>query len=158
MQEATLAYHCEIRAQSAQPALSIRARAAVQDLPPVLGKAFAAIDAYLRQMGEKPAGPPFVAYYNMDMQDLDLEIGCPVARRLAGRGEIQPSEIPAATVATCTHVGPYTALRPAYEALTAWVNERGYEMSGVVYEMYLNDPQHTPPEALQTQIVYLLRG
>jgi len=24
--------------------------------------------------------------------------------------------------------------------------------------MYLNDPQHTQPEALQTQIVYLLRG
>jgi hypothetical protein len=48
MQEATLAYHCETRAQSAQPALSIRARAAVQDLPPVLGKAYAAIDAYLR--------------------------------------------------------------------------------------------------------------
>jgi hypothetical protein len=28
----------------------------------------------------------------------------------------------------------------------------------VAYEMYLNDPSHTPPEELKTQIAFLLKG
>ena len=36
------------------------------------------IAQYLAEQSEQPAGAPFVAYYNMDMQNLDVEIGFPV--------------------------------------------------------------------------------
>lgn len=63
---------CEIRKQPAQPIMSIRMRTAVQELPNVLGKAFGDVAMAIGEQGQQPRGPPFVAYYNMDMQDLDI--------------------------------------------------------------------------------------
>lgn len=152
-----MSYDCELREQHAQPTLIIRTRAAVQELPQVLGQAFRKIALYLGELGEHPAGPPFVAYYNADMDDLDLEIGFQVARELPGRGDIEPSEIPGGEAATCLHVGPYSDIGPAYEALGQFIADEGHEATGVAYEMYLNDPQETAPEDLQTQILFPLK-
>jgi len=72
----------------------IIAQGTLETMAQVLGKAYGAIAQYLGELGEQPAGPPFVAYYNMDMQALDVEIGFPVSRKLSGKGDIQASEIP----------------------------------------------------------------
>ena len=153
-----MSYTCEIREQAAQPVLSIRTRTPVQELPQAFGRAYGEIALYLGELGEHPAGPPFAAYYNMDMQDLDVEIGFPVSRVLSGKGEIQPGEIPAGRVATCLHTGPYGEIEPAYNALSKWIQGNGYEAAGVAYEMYLNDPEETPPQELKTQILFPLKG
>ncbi len=150
-------YKCEIKELPAQPVLSIRAKSAVQELPQLLGASFGAIAQYLGGLGENPAGAPFVGYYNMDMQNLDIEIGFPVSRPLAGQGNIQPSQVFGGKVATCLYVGPYSDVGPAYEALTQFVKDKGFEASGVAYEFYLNDPQTVQPSALQTQIYFTLK-
>jgi len=152
-----MSYKCEVREQPAQATLAVRTRTSVQELPQVLGQTYGAIAQYLGELGEQPVGPPFTAYYNMDMQDLDVEIGFPVARELPGRGDIQAGEIPGGKVATCLYTGPYSDIEPAYNALFQWMEENGYEATGVAYEMYLDDPQETPPEELQTQIVFPLK-
>ena len=152
-----MTYQCEILDQSEQPVLSIRTRSAVQNLPQVLGASWGAIMQYMGQMGEQPVGPPFVAYYNMDMQDLDSEVGFPVGSVLAGKGEVGASRIDAGPGATCLHTGPYSDLEPAYTALTKWMQEHGHEAAGVSYEYYLNDPDETPPEQLQTRVVFPLK-
>jgi effector-binding domain-containing protein len=153
-----MSYNCTVTDRWAQPALSIRTRTPVQDLPQVVGKAYAAIGQYLGELGESPVGAPFAAYYNMDMQDLDVELGFPLAASLPGRGEIRAAEIPGGKVATCLHIGPYSELAPAYEALTKYTAEQGYEASGIVYEFYLNDPTQVPAQELQTEIVFLLKS
>jgi effector-binding domain-containing protein len=152
-----MSYKCDVKEQATQPTLAIRTRTAVQELGRVLGEAYGTIAQYLGQLGEQPAGPPFAAYYNMDMQDLDVEIGFPVARELPSQGDIQASEIPGGKVATCLYTGPYSDIEPAYNALSRWVEENGYGTTGVAYEVYLSDPQETPPEELQTQIVFPLK-
>ena len=106
----------------------------------------------------EPAGPPFTAYFNMDMDDLDVEIGFPVPVSLPGKGDIQASEVPEGKAATCLYTGPYSDIGQGYEALTAWINEHGYQPTGVAYEFYLNDPNITPPPELMTQIVFPLSG
>ncbi|MCC7130515.1 MAG: hypothetical protein IT297_08980 [Anaerolineae bacterium] len=65
-------YKCELYHQEAQPLLSIRRRASVEQLSVVIGEVFQTIGAYLGELGEQPGGAPFVAYHNLDMQDLDL--------------------------------------------------------------------------------------
>jgi effector-binding domain-containing protein len=151
-----MTYHCETIDRPAQPVLSIRARTSVQDLPQALGKAYGAIMQYLGELGVPPAGAPFVAYFNMDMQDLDIEIGIPVMQPLSGRGEVQASAIPAGKSATILHTGPYPEVEAAYKALSAWVTENRYTTTGVSYEFYLNDPEQTPQQELQTQILFPL--
>jgi effector-binding domain-containing protein len=132
-------------------------RVSVQDLPQKFGEAYGAIAQYLGELGEQPSGPPFAAYHNMDMQNLDVEIGFPVSKKLTDRGDIQAGEIPGGKMATCLYIGPYGEIEPAYDALSQWMKENGYEATGVAYEMYLNDPQQTPPQELQTQIVFPLK-
>ena len=153
-----MSYECGVREQAAQPTLSIRTRTRVQDLPQVLGTGYGAIAQYLGELQEEPAGPPFAIYYTADMQNPDIEVGFPVGRRLAGRDDIQASEIPGGKVATCLHTGPYSELEPAYNALSQWIKDNGYEATGVACEMYLNDPDQTPPQELRTQIALFLKA
>ena len=152
-----MSYNCKIEEKPVQPVLSIRTRSAVQDLPEVFGRCYGAIAQYLGELGETPGGAPFAGYYNMDMQDLDIEIGFPVSRPLEGKGEIQTGSIPAGKMATCLHIGPYKEVEPAYNALIEFIAQNKYESTGVAYEIYLNDPAETPEEELQTQIVFPLK-
>ena len=151
-----MTYNCEVKEQPAQPALTVRTRAAVQDLPQLFGKAYGAIMQYLGELGEQPAGMPFAAYYNMDMQNLDIEIGFPVARKLAGKGEVQPSEFPGGKLATVWHIGQYDKCALAYDALMHWIKDHGYEATGVAYEVYFSPPE-TPPQEIRTQIIFPLK-
>ena len=152
-----MSYTCEAVEQPTQPVLSIRTRTPVQSLQVVLGKGFQDIVKLLNELGECPSGAPFVAYYNMDMQDLDIEIGFPVSRKLLGKEAVQSSEIPGGKHATCLYTGPYPEMPPAYEALTSWVQENGYETTGMVYEHYLNNPGEVSPQELKTLIVFPLK-
>ena len=152
-----MSYECEIKPFPAQRALVIRRRTAVQNLPQVLGEGYGRIMAYLHDLGETPAGPPFIAYYNQDMENLDLELGFPAAKELPGIEDIRATEIPAFHAGTCVHTGPYSALAPAYGALMGWMQSGGYEMTGVAYEVYLNDPDGTPQDKLQTRIILPLK-
>ena len=151
-------YNCELIQQDEQPVLSVRTRTSVQDLPQAIGKAYEKIMAHMGELGEAPVGPPFVAYYNMDMQDLDIEVGFPVAVELTSKGDVQAAKIPARTAAACMHFGPYSAIEPAYNALGEWIKQSGYEATGISYEYYLNDPSSTPPEQLQTRIIFPLKN
>ncbi len=112
---------------------------------------------YLGELGVYPSGAPFTAYFNMDMEDLDLEIGMPVAEPVAAKGDIASSEIPAGKYVTATHVGPYEKFEETYTVLMAYMGEQGVDGSGVAYEFYLNDPSETPPEKLITEILIQLK-
>jgi len=148
---------CEIKEQKVQHALSIRKITSVQSLHQVLGEAYMKIMQYMGELGENPAGAPYTAYFNMDMQNLEVEIGFPVIKELPEKGDIKPSKIPAGKYASCIHTGPYSEIEPAYNILTEWVDDNGYEPSGIAYEFYLNDPDKTRPNKLQTKIQFLLK-
>lgn len=152
-----MSYQCELREQPAQPTLAIRTRTSVQNLPQVIGKAYGDIAQYLAQLGQYPAGAPFAAYYNTDMENLDVELGFPVTKEVPGKDDIKASRIPGGKFAVVLHTGPYDKVGPAYEALAKWIAEKGYEVTGVAYEVYLNDPDETKPEDLKTQVMFPLK-
>ncbi len=83
---------------------------------------------------------------------MDDELGFPVSKRQPDKDDIKTSEIPGGKVASCLYTGPYNEITPAYFALSQWVVANGYESTGVAYEIYLDDPNHTPPKELKTII------
>jgi effector-binding domain-containing protein len=93
----------------------------------------------------------------MDMQNLDIEIGFPVARKIAGKGDIRASEFPGGKLASVLHIGPYDQCVRAYDALTQWVKDRGYAATGVAYEIYFSPPE-TPPQEIRAEIVFPLKA
>ncbi len=151
-----MTYDCQTYQQEALPVLGIRTHTPVENLPQTLGRCYASIAQHMAGLGAAPGGLPYVAYFNMNMQDLDLEVGFQIASPLPGNGEVQAGALPNKPVAACTYTGPYPQMASAYEELTRWVAEKGLQASGVVYEFYLNDPASTAPEELQTQIVFIL--
>jgi effector-binding domain-containing protein len=146
----------ELIERNIQPTLSIRTTASVEDLPTVLGNAYQKIMNYLSEIGEYPSDAPFVAYYNMDMEHLDIEIGFPVKNQLPTRNYIESSELPSGTYVQCIHIGPYSELKATYNSLMKWMGENQHEWSGVAYEFYLNDPSEVIEEKLETRIMILL--
>jgi effector-binding domain-containing protein len=150
-------YKFQLTEMPAQPVLSVRKRTAAGNLPQELGRAYGAIIKYLNEIGEKPLEAAFTAYYNMDMEDLDVEMGFPVTKPLSGKGEIKPGEIPAGRQVSCMHKGPYSDIAPAYDAMTRWIEENGHTPTGVCYEFYYNSPMDVPESELLTKVVFLLK-
>ena len=72
----------EIVKKSKQPVISIKTKTKMENLPIVIGETYGKIEEYLREIGEYPEDIPFVRYFNMDMENLKVEIGFPVYNEL----------------------------------------------------------------------------
>jgi effector-binding domain-containing protein len=150
-----MAWNIELKEKPLQYTLVIRKRASVLELPKIIGECYGAIGKYLGELGEQPSNAPFVAYYNLDMENLDLEIGFPVNKILPGKDDIVGGEIPAGPFVTCLYKGPYSDMKNLYEDMMNWIAENGYEMSGAAYEYYLNSPAEVKDESEYLTIVEL---
>jgi effector-binding domain-containing protein len=137
--------------------LAVRYRTPMAELSKSMGQAYGEVAAYMGKAGIPIAGPPFALYYNMDMDNLDVEVGFPVGGPAAGEGRVKPGRLPGGKMATATHVGSYESMAGTYEKLTACLGERGLEPETYVYEEYLNSPEDTPPEKLATNIYFPLK-
>ncbi|MGI6005482.1 MAG: GyrI-like domain-containing protein [Christensenellales bacterium] len=142
----------EVFKQMPQPTLSIRTRTKVQDLPQLIGESYSKMARYLHELGELLTDVPFVCYHNMDMQDLDVEIGFPVAGPLPEKENMKPGGIAQGHMVFCMYRGPYGEMAPVYDEMAKWIDENGYQAVGTAYEHYYNGPEFSESELL-TKIV-----
>jgi len=131
----------EVLKQREQPSLTIRTNTSIEDLPQLIGESYRKIGSYLQEIGELISDVPFVAYHNLDMQNLDVEIGFPVAMPLQGKGEIKSSFIPEGKIVFCMYQGPYSEMESVYGEMAKWIADNGYTPNDTVYECYYNDPE-----------------
>lgn len=150
MKQATL--DIEIRKQHYQQVLSIRTRTDASHLPELIGESYRRIGAYLSELDVEPEGPPFVAYYNQNMEDLDVEIGFPVDDVIPGDQDMCPGEMEEGNMVSCVYVGPYEGLKEVYGEMHRYIEEKGLKAKGPAYETYFNSPGEVKPEELMTRI------
>ena len=148
---------CEIKDIPKRKTLTVRKRSSLEKLPQDIGNAYGAIMQYLGGLGETPTGMPFVIYYNLDMQDLDVEIGFPVSKKIPDKDNMKASEIAAGKFASTVHIGPYQTMEPTYNALNQWITDNGHEAEGTAIEFYFNDPNEVGPENTKTEIQFPLK-
>ncbi|KAF5088453.1 GyrI-like small molecule binding domain protein [anaerobic digester metagenome] len=142
----------ELLQKREQPTLSIRTRAKVEDLPMLIGGGYGRMAAYMKELGELLSDVPYVAYHNMDMQNLDVEMGFPVSKVLPEKGDMQPGSIPGGRVVFCMYRGAYRDMAPTYEEMAGWIEKNGLKPVGTAYEHYYNGPEY-PESELLTMIV-----
>ena len=147
----------EVRNTLERPTLAVRTRTPVEKLSEIMGSCYGEIMQLMESTGVQPAGSPFAMYYNMDMSDLDVEIGFPIAAASQGSGRVKAGKLPGGRAAVTLHVGPYDKIGDAYNRLTEYVKQQGVDTRDFVYEFYLNDPGETAPEDLQTEIYFPLK-
>lgn len=150
-------YKFEVVETAKQPVLSIKAVTSAANLQQDIKKAYDKIKEYLGELGEDASDAPFAAYFNMDMEKLEVEMGFPISKKLNGKDSISSSVIPAARMATCMYKGPYTEMKSAYDAIAKWMEDNRYTPSGVVYEFYCNSPEEVPESELLTKICFVLK-
>lgn len=123
--------------------------------------AFGTIYGWLQSQRHVPHGMPVTVYLNDPAEvapaEALWELRAPVEE---GAQEYGPDEaglaikrIPAMTVATTVHQGPYDEVGEAYARLRAWVAGQGLEIVGPPMEAYLNDPGQARPQEYLTEVM-----
>jgi len=135
-------------------AMVVKTRVPQSELPKLLGESYGKIMARMSEFGAMTAGAPYLAYFNSDMEDLQVEIGIPTGVYVPDTEEIVMSEIPEGDYLSAIFTGPYDQLMDAYREMTVYMTEHKIQVTGGVYESYLNDPADTAPEALMTEIIF----
>ena len=142
----------------ARPILGVRVTAKMSELGQIMGPLFGEVMTHMQRNGHHPAGMPFAIYHGMDDDEVDVECGMPVVSSAPGEGRVQAGELPAGTVATVTHMGPYEGLRETWAALTGWMASQGLVPAGAPWEVYATDPGAEPDSSKwRTDIFFPVR-
>jgi effector-binding domain-containing protein len=149
---ATMSYQCELIEMSSQHAVAVRSMTTYHKLPKTIGDGFASLKRYLRDQHITPTGPMYVKYAGNPAHDFTIEVGVPVTAQSPILAGFEPVTMPSGRAASCVHRGHYTDLPHAYKALEAWLATQGLATTGEAYELYLNDGEHTPPDAWLTRV------
>ncbi len=129
-----------------------------------IGQTFERLTAHLAANGLLPQARGMVGvYYNNPAEtpvaDLRSHAAIIVDEDLAIAAPLTEVRLPAGRAAVLHHHGSYATLAAAYDQLYCdWLPKSGEEPGDApAYEVYLNSPATTAPEALRTDICLLLR-
>jgi len=142
-----------------QPVLVIRKKTNVTEIPQVLGSAFSQIGSYIEELGEISTDVPYIGYHdfrNLNENNIDMEIGFPIAKKLPSKGDIQFKIMPEGKSVFCIFRGDYNDLGPVYDEMMEWIKNKGFEIAGDCYETYLNGPPF-PEEEMLTKVTIPLK-
>lgn len=91
---------------------------------------------------------------------LDIEVGVEVGTAFPGSDEVVGSVISAGDAATVTHLGPYSKLSEAHQAIRRWCAAQGRTLAGASWELYGHwlDEWNNDPSKIRTDIFYLLKS
>ncbi len=119
-----------------------------------MGAAFGEVFGFIAQTGITPLSMPITVYHGMDPKTLRFQSGVFVSEKDAAKAKdpVKAGQLPACDAMTTTHQGPYTNLNQSHGALWKHMEEAGIEGAMPVWEIYVDDPEHTAPDQLRTEI------
>ncbi len=159
-EDGAMEYEVKVRESAAQEIVSVRGHASVAGMPEFFGTAYRDIFTRLGEVGVRPVGPGFAIYHDPDFRedDVDVEVCAPVEEHVPTEGRVVGSVLPGGPIAYTLHPGSYELIGQAYQALAAWVQERGHEMAGPPREVYLvGVTEVRDPSQLRTELDWPIR-
>jgi effector-binding domain-containing protein len=104
-----------------------------------------------------PTGYPFGRILKVDPHAIAMEVGFPVGVVITAANGVEPSKLPAGTVAMTDYTGPYEKIGDAHQAIQKWIQDNGKTENGAPWEVYYSDPSDTAPDQLKFQVFYPIR-
>jgi len=151
-----------------QPYMGIRTSVTLQGMATVMPKLMPELYGWLDAHHVKPTGPEFIRFIVIDMDKvLDIEVGIPVAKAVAGDSRVKPGVLPEGRYASLTHFGNYSGLIAPNAQIQEWGKTKGLkwkmrktkngdEWVGRI-EFYKTDPRKEPdPSKWETEILYMV--
>ncbi|MCB0402445.1 MAG: GyrI-like domain-containing protein [Flavobacteriales bacterium] len=145
---------------TAQPILFINEKVLLtsDDVAAKIGAAYGEIGALMGIAGVEMTAAPLAITNSFSMEEMSWDFDCaivaamPEGTELSGR--IQSGTTYAGKVVRATHVGPYDQSVATYNAIEAYMKEKGLEENGRSWEEYVDDPSKVSPEELKTYIYF----
>lgn len=134
------AYAIEVQQLEPQMIAGIRAITTQAEIASTFATLAPEIAEYLKENNVSASGAPYVRYFHMGADRVDLEVGMRISGAIVGNARIEFGELPGGDVATTVHTGPYEGLADAYAALIEWIRDQGRQETGTPWETYSSHP------------------
>lgn len=125
------------------------------EIAQAMGSAFGEVFGFVHGNGIKPKSMPMSVYIAMpDGPNLHFRGGVIVTAKDAAKatGNIKADKLPGGEVMHVVHTGPYENLHLSHQALWKHMEDEGIPAAMPVWEIYVDDPEKTAPDALRTEI------
>jgi len=123
--------------------------------------AFDSINAELTKSGVAAAGRPIAVFVETDDAGFSYRAMIPIEKTPEGKTALSETikfgETPAGRAMKFEHRGSYEDIDSTYEAITAYLDEKGLEAANLFVEEYLNDVKTPDDPNLQVDIYVLLK-
>jgi effector-binding domain-containing protein len=152
-----MSYAVSVQSVTAQPIAAVRRRLHRHEIASGWKPALDLVWDFLRaNPGLRTDGHNFFLYHHPQSASdpMDIDFGVQVTGAFAPEGEVSCVQTPAGEAATAKHVGPYSGMRAAHEAIHAWRAANNRRFAGQSWELY--GDWNADESKLETDIFYLL--
>jgi len=123
--------------------------------------AIATVRAEIAKAGLKPIDHPIAIFLEADDSGFKFRAAVPIAAAPDGKTQLSDAvkigETPVGKAMRFEHRGAYDDIDGTYEAITAYLDEKGVDAQDVFVEEYLNDIKSPEDPNLQVDIYVLLK-
>jgi effector-binding domain-containing protein len=145
---------------TARPAAVISGTAEWEEGFKTLMKSFTDLRAAMDRAGLKAAGKPLTVFVDTDDQGFKFQAMIPIEAPAAGATLAAPATIgqtPAGKTMKFAHRNAYDDIDSTYEAITAYLDEKGIEAKPMFAEEYVSEPKTSDDTSLQVDIYVFLK-
>ena len=146
---------------TAHPAAYIEGKANWSEGFSALMGALATINAELTRAGLAASGRPIAVFVETDDTGFGYRAMIPIDKAPEGKTALSETvklgQTPAGRAMKFEHRGSYEDIDSTYEAITAYLDEKGLEAANMFVEEYLNDVKTADDPNLQVDIYVLLK-
>ncbi|MDP2274399.1 MAG: GyrI-like domain-containing protein [Archangium sp.] len=128
----------------ASDAVAIRTTIPLNGLRDFFNNAFLELSECIRAAGASPVGPPFVRYYSVTPESVDVEAVMTCDREVPVTGQVKRLHLNASQAAIVRHVGRYEKMKPAYDAINEWMSNNGKHAIEAPREVYVTTGAEVP--------------
>lgn len=145
----------------ARPAIYVSGSAKWEDGYKAITAALAKARAAALKAGLKESGRPVAAFDDTDDDTFKFRAMIPLEAPAPASADLGPDvkagETPAGRAIKFQHRGAYDDVDATYEAITAYLDEKGYEAQNIFVEEYLNDPKGADDSGLDMAIYVFIK-
>ena len=150
-----MSYDVRVVNAAPTPILVVRRRAQISQLSKVVPDGCGIVWNFIKANNITPRGRNVAVYRGTDTSELAVEIGVEVGPGARGSGEVSLSATPSGEAVTVAHIGPYSLLKNANDAIKSWCAANNRQTAGPSWEVYGHWTDDVTK--LRTDVFYLLK-
>ena len=143
----------------ARPFVYVEGKADRDGIYPAIQGSLGLVKRDLDKAGIKPAGRPLAVFVEADDSGFRYHAGYPLEAPAQGNlsDAVKVGETPSGKAMRFEHLGSYADIDATYDAITAYLDEKGVDAQDSFVEEYANDVKDPDDPTLQVNIYVLLK-